>query len=76
MIQSKNKFLPPLYIRKCKITYLECFAILQRLAATGSYFSSSKSMTSHLHATHGCMEYADEQWKDGGGVNRGQAGVL
>jgi hypothetical protein len=25
MIQSKNKFLPPLYIRKCKITYLDLF---------------------------------------------------
>lgn len=27
MIQSKYKFLPILYIRKCKITYLKCFAI-------------------------------------------------
>lgn len=27
MIQSKYKFLPILYIRKCKITYLKCSAI-------------------------------------------------
>lgn len=67
MIQSKNKFLPPLYIRKCKITYLECFAILQRLAATGSYFSSSKSMTSHLHATRvrGVRGWAVGRWGRG-----------
>lgn len=30
MIQSKYKFLPILYIRKCKITYLKCFAIDER----------------------------------------------
>lgn len=43
MIQSKNKFLPTLYIRKCKITYLECFAIIQTDDCYGQLFSSSEA---------------------------------
>lgn len=43
MIQSKNKFLPTLYIRKCKITYLECFAIIQTDGCYGQLFSPSEA---------------------------------
>lgn len=66
MIQSKNKFLPPLYIRKCKITYLERSAILHRAGCHGQLPLIFESMTLHLHITHRCAEYMDEQWMDGG----------
>lgn len=71
MIQSKNKFLPPLYIRKCKITYLDLFCYSPEgwlLRAATSHLQ--KALTSHLHATHGCVEYVDEQWMEGWEVNR------
>lgn len=68
MIQSKNKFLPPLYIRKCKITYLECFAILQRAGCYGQLLLVFKSMTSHLHATRGCVLSA---WMSSGWMGEG-----
>lgn len=83
MIQSKNKFLPPLYIRKCKITYLECFAILQRAGCYGQLLLVFKSMTLHLHTTHGCVRVHGwvgmNGWMDGwmgGRINRDQAGAL
>lgn len=69
MIQSKNKFLPPLYIRKCKITYLECFAILQRAGCYGQLLLVFKSMTSHLHATRGCVLSA---WMSSGWMGEGE----
>lgn len=68
MIQSKNKFLPPLYIRKCKITYLECFAILQRAGCYGQLLLVFKSMTSHLHTTRGCVLSA---WMSSGWMGEG-----
>lgn len=68
MIQSKNKFLPPLYIRKCKITYLECFAILQRAGCYGQLLLIFKSMTSHLHTTRGCVLSA---WMSSGWMGEG-----
>lgn len=83
MIQSKNKFLPPLYIRKCKITYLECFAILQRAGCYGQLLLVFESMTLHLHTAHRCvrvhgwvgMEGRVDGWV-GGGMNEHQAGAL
>lgn len=65
MIQSKNKFLPTLYIRKCKITYLECFAITQTDGRNEQLFSSKAwhySSTSHM------LGHVDEymaRWVDG-----------
>lgn len=83
MIQSKNKFLPPLYIRKCKITYLECFAILQRAGCYGQLLLVFESMTLHLHTAHGCVRVHGwvgmEGWAGGwvgGGMNEDQAGAL
>lgn len=83
MIQSKNKFLPPLYIRKCKITYLECFAILQRAGCYGQLLLVFESMTLHLHTAHRCvrvhrwvgMEGRVDGWV-GRGMNEHQAGAL
>lgn len=72
MIQSKNKFLPPLYIRKCKITYLECFAILQRAGCYGQLLLVFKSMTSHLHTTRGCVLSA---WMSSGWMGEGRTEV-
>lgn len=61
MIQSKNKFLPTLYIRKCKITYLECFAIIQTDGCYGQLFSSSEAWH------YSCTLYTDVRingWMD------------
>lgn len=50
--KAKNKFLPTLYIRKCKITYLECFAIIQTDGCYGQLFSSSEA------GRYGCTLHA------------------
>lgn len=70
MIQSKNKFLPILYIRKCKITYLECLLLSRRMAATGSYSLLRKhDMTAAQHTrmledTGGYMDGWMDGWAD------------
>lgn len=59
MIQSKYKFLPILYIRKCKITYLKCFAI-ELMNVGWRQPTPLKSMTLQLHTTYECQEYMDK----------------
>lgn len=69
MIQSKNKFLPPLYIRKCKITYLDLFCY----SPEGWLLRAATSRLQKRDVTLAryCVEYVDEQWVEGRGVNRG-----
>lgn len=77
MIQSKNKFLPTLYIRKCKITYLECSAIIQTDGCYGQLFSSSEA------GHYSCTLYTDvrvhgwmDKWMNEQMSYKGQAGAL
>lgn len=75
MIQSKNKFLPTLYIRKCKITYLECLLLPTWMATMDNCSLPWKHDLTLAHDTH-AHEYMGEC---SDGVNdrpRGQAGAL
>ena len=77
MIQRKNKFLTILYIRKCKITYLECFAIIQMGGCYGQLFSSSEARR-YSGALH-TLEHGDgevNRWVDAQGNHTDRAGAL
>lgn len=56
MIQSKNKFLPTLYIRKCKITYLECYypdgQLPRQLLSSSEAWPYTRTRHTHVRA-HG-----------------------
>lgn len=64
MVQSKNKFLPTIYIRKCKITYLECLLLPRPwlLRATVLFLGS---VTLHLHTIHTHVRAHEQVHGDG-----------
>lgn len=78
MIQSKNKFLPTLYIRKCKITYLECFAIILTDGCYGQLFSFLKAWhySCTLYTNVRIHGWVDGRMMDGQTNHKDQAGAL